>query len=340
MERKTIRSGPGQCLLDGMFDLLARPVFSLLSPAGRRARLSILIYHRVLARPDPLLGEPDAVEFRRQMLRVRRHFNFLPLAEAARRLQDGSLPARALCVSFDDGYRDNHDVALPILKALEIPATFFVATGFLDGGRMFNDTVIETLRRLPEGECRPDCLAGEALHLHDLDSRRQALGRVLEAVKYHPIAERLALVAQFASLSPQPLPDDLMMDSAQVRALHEAGMTVGGHTVNHPILTQIDAAEAEGEIRTGKERLEGLIDAPVTVFAYPNGRPGQDYDASHVEIVRRLGFECAVSTHHGVATRDSDPCQLPRFTPWDRSHAKYLARMMLNLKQAGSVLAL
>ena len=101
-----------------------RTALAMFSPAGRRAKLSTLIYHRVLPEPDPLrTGDPDAATFRWQMGLLARHFNVLPLPEAARRLQDGTLPARAACVTFDDGYADNFTIALPILREAGIPAT-------------------------------------------------------------------------------------------------------------------------------------------------------------------------------------------------------------------------
>ena len=105
--------------------------------------LSILIYHRVVAQPDPLF--PDVVtaeEFDLQMAALTRWFTVLPLGRAVERLRNGTLPVRAACVTFDDGYADNALSALPILLKHGVKATFFVATRFLDGGSMWNDTVI------------------------------------------------------------------------------------------------------------------------------------------------------------------------------------------------------
>ena len=75
------------------------------------------------------------------------HFTVLPLSEAVERLARGALPARAVCVTFDDGYADNYAVAAPILPGMGSAATFFVAARYLDGGRMWNDTIIEAVRR-------------------------------------------------------------------------------------------------------------------------------------------------------------------------------------------------
>jgi hypothetical protein len=79
--------------------------------------------------------------------------------------------------------------------------------------------------------------------------------------------------------------------------------------------------------------LQSLLDTPVDVFAYPNGRPDVDYDQRHVAMVRRLGFRGAVTTAPGVATAGVDPFELPRFTPWDCTPARWSARLLFNLRQ-------
>jgi hypothetical protein len=76
-----------------------------------------------------------------------------------------------------------------------------------------------------------------------------------------------------------------------------------------------------------------MIGAPVTLFAYPNGRPDDDYTARTAALVRSAGFEAAVTTAWGAARRDSDPYQLPRFTPWDRTGLRFMVRMALNLRR-------
>ena len=121
-----------------------------------------------------------------------------------------------------------------------------------------------------------------------------------------------------------------MMSSAQVRQLHSAGMEIGGHTVNHPILAAIEPQHAEQELAQGKKELEAILDAPVDVVAYPNGKPGRDYDSRHVAMAKRLGFRGAVSTAMGVSRPGDDLFQLPRFTPWQKSLPHWAARLLLN----------
>ncbi|NEX22543.1 polysaccharide deacetylase family protein [Thiorhodococcus mannitoliphagus] len=313
--------------------MLVKALLSLRSPGGQSGRLSILIYHRVLPAPDPLLpGEPDALTFQWQMRLVARHFRPLPLASAINLMREGRLPSRAISVTFDDGYADNADLALPILRDQGIPATFFVATAFLGGGRMFNDTVIETVRRLPAGRLDVSELGFGCHELGDAPSRIRVYSEIIRQAKYLPQQERDQRVTQLATQAEQPLPDDLMMRPEQVLTLRHAGMEIGGHTHSHPILAQLTDPEAEREIHRGRDELEALLGERISVFAYPNGKPGQDYHDQHVAMVERAGFDAAVSTAWGAAKPGSDRFQLPRFTPWDRSPTRFLLRLIRNLR--------
>ena len=311
---------------------MLRPLLTLCSPGGQRGRLSVLIFHRVLAKPDPLFpDEMDAARFDAVCRWVRHWFNVLPLDEASVRLREGRLPARAACITFDDGYADNLLIATPILKRHGLNASFFIASGFLDGGRMWNDTVIEAVRA-----CRQPVLDLVPLGLgqHVLDSvpqRREAIDAVLGQIKYLPQSERLDKVNALAAKAQVELPTDLMMSSEQLRELRRSGMLVGAHTVNHPILARVPLEVAREEIVEGRRAVEQIIGERVSLFAYPNGRPGQDYGPEHVSLVRELGFDAAVSTHWGAANAQTDLFEIPRFTPWDRSRIPFGLRMLRNL---------
>lgn len=309
-----------------------RGVLAALSPAGRRARLSILIYHRVLPEPDPMRpGEPDAERFAWQMEWVGSLFRVLPLGEAVERLRNGTLPARAACITFDDGYADNHQIALPILRRRGLPATFFIATGFLDGGRMFNDTVIELLRQVPAGDLD---LTAEGLGYHQIASiedRLAAVRTILGEIKYATLDERGQWLDRLGERLPGELPNDLMMQPGQVADLCRQGMEVGAHTVNHPILSRESEAHVRTEIVNSRDELARMTGAPIALFAFPNGRLGGDFTAVHEGIVRDCGFDASVTTHTGVARRSTNPYLLPRFTPWDRTYQRFALRLARNL---------
>src|SRR5512143_3272728 len=110
-------------------DLALRALAVMLAPGGARGRLSILIYHRVLATSDPLNNwDPTAAQFDRQMQMLSAYFTPLLLADAIERMVAGRLPPRAVAVTFDDGYSDNVQAALPILLRHGVAATFFIAS--------------------------------------------------------------------------------------------------------------------------------------------------------------------------------------------------------------------
>jgi peptidoglycan/xylan/chitin deacetylase (PgdA/CDA1 family) len=299
-------------------------------PAARAGRLLVLIYHRVRATRDPMFaGDVDSKAFDWQMELVRRHCSPISMKTAVPALRSGRLPPRAVAVTFDDGYADNAEVALPILRRHGVPATFFVAPGFLDGGRMWNDSIIEAVRGA----------AGAHLDLRTFHLGVVSLGReetrgplaeaVIRAGQQLGPSERTDRVNELCERIGAELPDDLMMTSAQVRSITDAGMEIGAHTMTHPILSALPATAARKEIDDSRVALEAITGQPVRSFAYPNGRPGEDYTTRDREIVSSLDFDWAVSTVRGVASKDSDTYQLPRFAPWDDGRSKWLLRLLM-----------
>lgn len=291
-----------------------------MSTSTAAGRLIILTYHRVLPSPDELFPEvTDARTLARHAKILNRFFRVMPLADAVGRLGEGSLPSRAVCITFDDGYLDNYTVAVPILEKYGLSATIFVATGFLAGGRMWNDTVIESIRRSVATELDLRDMGLGSWPLDTPAKRADTISSILGKLKYLETADRDQAVRQIARIAGGRLPGRLMMDETQVCDLHRRGITIGAHTVSHPILTSLSPREAEDEITGSRKFLSSLLDADVDLFAYPNGKPKTDYDRSHVEQVRQAGFRYAVSTALGPAAADSDGLQLPRIGPWDRS---------------------
>lgn len=313
--------------------LLIKIAANLFSPSGKHARLSVLTFHRVLPEPDPLHpDEPDAQRFDQEMTWLARWFHVLPLDEAIRRLANGTLPSRAAAITFDDGYANNVSVALPILRKHRMPATFFIATSFLNGGQMWNDSIIETVR-----QCRASVLDLESLDLgrhaiSDVSEKREAIERLLDKIKYLEPDHRLALIQRVQDIAKVAPTDQLMMRDEDVATLHRNGMQIGAHTCTHPILTSIPDKAAADEIAQSKRVLEHLTNAPVVLFAYPNGRPDRDYHSRHAAMVRAAGFEAAVSTAPGAAAHRRDLFQIPRFKPWDRTAYRYGLRMIANLR--------
>lgn len=311
-----------------IFDLALKSALGLASPAGPSAKLSILIFHRVLPRPDPIFpDEVDAAFFDQLLGWLKAWFNVLPLDQAVAALQAGTLPSRAAAITFDDGYADNHDIALPILKKHGLSATFFIATGFLNGGRMWNDTVIESIRSSPHRLLDLSSIDMGCYLIDKPELQRVAIQNIIGKIKYLTIAERITLTEELAVAAGVRPPNNLMMTSQQVQNMRREGMQIGAHTVSHPILATTDHTTAKNEILQSKKYLEELLHEPINLFAYPNGKSRNDYLPEHVELVRELGFKAAVSTNWAAASRSSDKFQLPRFTPWNKTKMKFGIRM-------------
>lgn len=320
--------------------MLLRSALAAASPAGKRARLSILIFHRVLPERDPLFpDEPDVKRFDEVMGWIKEWFNVLPLGEAVARLADRTLPVRAAAITFDDGYADNLTCATPILRKHGLHATFFIATGYLDGGRMWNDTIIESVRSaaVSEIDCSPMGLG--RLVIQSVDQKRAALGRLIPALKHQSFDQRSESVAMVAEACRGDPRTDLMLTSRQLLMLRDSGMGIGAHTVNHPILARMDGRSVRREIADGRDFLEGALGERIELFAYPNGKLGSDYTREHVAVVDSLGFRAAVSTNWGVCGASSDVFQLPRFTPWDATKWRFALRMLMNTRRPDVALA-
>jgi len=301
-------------------------------PEGRR--LVVLHYHRVPEVPDPLC--PDLLEqpaFAVHMQALAEVFNVVPLGEGIAQLRDGTLAARAVAVTFDDGYADNYQVALPVLQHFRLHATFFVAAGFLDGGCMFNDLVIEACRRAPAGAWDTGLPAVGRCQVTDGPARVALANQLIGRLKYLAPDDRLEAARQLLQAAGARQPDHLMMTSDEVRALRRAGMGIGGHTLSHPILARLAPDEAAREISAGKVALEQLLGEPVPLFAYPNGKPGTDYLPRDVDLARQAGFAAALTTVWGSAVRTVDAFQIPRVGSWDRSRERFCARLLRCYRQ-------
>ena len=174
--------------------------------------------------------------------------------------------------------------------------------------------------------------------MRSTEQRLDAVDSILRQIKHFDPQKRIALVNEIQKRGPK-LPDDLMLTDAQIQSLARNGVTIGAHTVNHPILTSISGETARSEIQESKQYLETLLQEPIDVFAYPNGRPELDYTSEHRNLVSELGFKVAVSTHWGVSTTQSDRYQLPRFTPWDRHPLKFAIRLLANYRRLDPLVA-
>ena len=304
--------------LSGFEKNVGRWMARLFSPPGKRGRLMVFCYHQVLAEKDPLrAGEPTLAEFEADIDRIKAWFNVIPLPEASEALRNGTLPPRAACITFDDGYLNNLELAAPALAARGLPATFFITSGAIETGVMWNDLIIDGIA----ASKGPVDLAALGEHAPDVPrdtSKPTLVGKILDNIKYLPLSPRWDMARTFFEANSGETLPRKMMTADEVAELSEMGFDVGAHTVSHPILAKLDDDAAAEEIQASVDWVARVTGKQPRSFAYPNGRPGLDFDAVHVDQTRASGCDVAVTTEWALADSNDDHFRIPRVGPWWR----------------------
>jgi peptidoglycan/xylan/chitin deacetylase (PgdA/CDA1 family) len=296
-----------------------------------------LAYHRIgTAEGSPFdhgLWSASEEGFDAQVRFLVRHFDLIApddLAEVCgRRRRRG----RYVIITFDDGYRDNHDRAFPILKRHGAVATFFLSTGFLDRPRLpFWDEIAWMVRTcpldgLPAGPWGPAPLRFDAPH------RERAVRAALRAYKAQPAGRGESYLDAMGAATGRGRyrgpADDVWMTWDMARALRRAGMTIGGHTANHPILARLTRAAQEAEVAECRRRISDEVGAPMTCFSYPNGGPA-DFNADTRACLAAHGVSWAFSYYGGMwGAADPDPYDIPR-TGVESWHSSARIRALLS----------
>jgi peptidoglycan/xylan/chitin deacetylase (PgdA/CDA1 family) len=246
----------------------------------------------------------------RQVRALQRIGTIVPLGEALEALATGGrLPARPIALTFDDGYRDNLERALPVLERLGAPATFFLVPGFLD---RTVDAWWETLAwavtraRVPRAEVRGhEVVAGDtaAPGLAALTDELKALDRTGREAGVRELVEALDPDGDVGT-------ERLFMDWDEARLL-AARAEVGSHTGVHAILARETPDAQRADLTGARRRLQDELGVAADVLAYPNGQPG-DQDAHTQAAARAAGHTAAVTTVDGFHSAGDDPFTVAR----------------------------
>ena len=313
-------------------------------------RRVVLLYHRISRfRPDPQLLSVTPEHFAEHLEVIAEEYVPVRLADLAGADREAGAPARALAVTFDDGYADNLDSAKRLLERSGLPATVFVTSGYVRRGRPFWWDELERLLLRPGS--LPGALtlevAGETLRWELGDDSEYTPARFAERVGWNVLERRdpgprqriyrelcarlrtlddpareavlaeLRSVAWIADTAETELPRPLTV--GELRRLAEGGLIeIGAHTVTHPVLAQLRPHEQRAEVEGSKDELEAVLARPVTSFAYPYGTQA-DFDETTVRLVREAGFRHAWTSTPGGLDGEADPLRLPRLVVRDWS---------------------
>ncbi len=291
---------------------------------GRLAPTSavVLIYHSVHYDPDAFahtIGTGiihPALAFAEQMDLLARHFSPVTLDDVHRFMAGhGSLPRRAVAVTFDDGFRDNCEIAAPILARQGIRASFYVTAGCLESGRAPWFCRLAYAFHAAPDESWDDPAGGGRWDLGDPAARseaRTAAMRHCARLAGERQQEWVASIERSLGVPPLPQMDHIMLQASHVQSLRAAGHVIGSHTMTHPNIAHVSADDARRELRESKEALEACLGEPVKHFSYPCPILTPHWTAQTRAITQELGYETAVTCERERARAGRDPLLIPR----------------------------
>ncbi|MDL5155680.1 polysaccharide deacetylase family protein [Actinomycetospora termitidis] len=277
-------------------------------------RLLVLGWHNI----DPTPGFPDPpgvgrLGFAKQLRMLSRFANVLPLQTALGLMEAGEpLPSRAVVLTFDDGYRDNLELGVPMLERHGLPATFFLVPGFLSGtvGAWWED-LSSAFDRARASSLE---FGGTAYPLSTPAERETAHAAVRGALKTLDHASRVAEVARVSALlapAETSVGEGLFMDWSGAKSLLAAGHEIGSHTVSHAILERESESGQRAELGESRAALESGLGITVDTLAFPNGSSG-DYSDVTTRVAAEAGYRCAVTTTAGLASGKDSPYEMRR----------------------------
>lgn len=276
---------------------------TLLTGASSR-RAKALAVGRILA----LHGVGDdfypARSFARQLHYLARHFSIVSLATLLERMDSPRGLTDEVALTFDDGLRNNFTSAYPLLKELNLPATFFVCPGLIENGRwLWTHEARARLAGLPDENRRG--WFGENPDASD--------EQIIERLKQLGLKERTTVEEQLrrltANFSPTPTQRQCydLMNWDELGQLDPRLITIGSHSLTHPILSTLTSAELAVEIVESRRMLENRLQRTVDFFCYPNG----SHNSEVVRLVRE-NYRAAVGTGPGFVRSGCHLHQLPR----------------------------
>ena len=299
-----------------------------------RDRLAIVMFHGVEDEPlSPACWHVlDSAMYRRQLEYIREHFNVLPLEEALERLAAGTLPPRAMAITFDDGTRNLATHAVPVLRELGLPAAVFLATGPMDSGEtLWPDRLWLAIARTTATEADLRALGLGTKSLEGNANRGKVYAAAVQRLKDLADVRRIAGLDEVLGALGHNDGDGgpfRMLSWDEAREMVGDGLvTLYPHSVTHPILARCSDDKVQREIADSCTALERETGWTPTVFAYPNGRP-QDFDARAQDELRRCGVRWALSTAPGFADSRCDPMALPRLAVGSDSSFDYFRLMV------------
>lgn len=284
-------------------------LLGLVERVARRPGLLVVNYHRVGWTPDNALDDgifsATTEAFRSQVRYLRDSFDLPSVEEIVKASREGFRFRRpSALITFDDGYRDNFDVALPILRELGAHALFFVPTSHVGQSRLpWWDRIAYMVKKTRVSELVLDRPEPIRLDLR-MVSRAFAFKTIQKAIQKQEQVDEDGVCAHFAERSEVSMGDELVQTRlfltwSEMQQMVAAGMTIGGHTDSHKILAGLPEAQQRDELTRSKQLLEEKLGRPITTLAYPEGGRAS-FSARTKQLAREAGYALAFSFYEGI----------------------------------------
>ncbi len=250
----------------------------------------------------PLFSELPPGIFEAQMRYVRRRYRVLSLDELCEEIEKPSRKEDAVAITFDDGYRDLHTHALPVLRKYQIPATIFLAVASIETGQVpWYDRIFLALKVFPKDEFEIVLDRPRNFRLVSPQARLQTAAEIIQHLRTLPDERRKEYCAALEEQIrlPQDELKDRMLTWDQIRAMCREGITFGSHTMTHPVVSRLTESQLEPELGESKRALEHRIGSRAVHFAYPFGKPA-DCGTAALPFLVQNGYRSAATTVEGT----------------------------------------
>jgi len=280
----------------------------------------VLIYHRVIdLQNDPQQLSVSIKNFETQISHLKHNYHIKSLQEMVSDLKQSQIVANSIAITFDDGYFDNKSYALPVLEDMQVPATFFISTNYVDKADGFwwdkLESIILLSTTLPmELELK---ISREIYHWENCNSRREEIYQDIHKLfKTIPISEILDIIEQIVVWAGSVYhPRHNYRPVSQLELIEMAKspyVEIGAHTQSHCRLSNESPETQYMEIEESKIFLERLLNKKIQSFSYPFGAYS-DYSDFTPGMVKQLGYNCGISNNQGFVTKNSDAYNIPRY---------------------------
>ena len=296
---------------------------------NKQNRFIVLMYHKV-GESSGFLPALDTKVFRRQISFLKRFYDIVSLEGIFNPSSNGSKKTKAI-ITFDDGYRSIYKYAYPVLRKYNIPATVFLTANSIEKNTpIWPDLVSHCIQVTKKDSVDLESTNGKVnFSLDSIENKIKAVNEIKDLLKRLPNDERVLLLQKlkYELEVEDGVGDELSMLSwDEIREMSKNRISFGGHTLNHPILSNLSLQEAKDELTESKSIIEERLKTPVYSFAYPNGQKN-DFNEDIKNILAESGYKVACTTIFGKNNRNTDPLELRRIYTSGNSLLKFAWRL-------------